>query len=98
MLCVRQTLSALLPPRKSEIDPLPEVVDEVPFETSDLGDVRDPPFSAGAHFFDHPSFFGSEAQFGDADDEDDEGDVEGGWVDEDDEDGHGMDGAECRHQ
>lgn len=70
----------------------------MPFETSDLGDVRDPPFSAGAHFFDHPSFFGSDAQFGDADDEDDEGDVEGGWVDEDDEDGHGMDGAECRHQ
>lgn len=93
----RTALTALLPPHKPEMDPLPEVVDEVPFETSDLGDVRDPPFSAGAHFFDHhPSFgFGFGAQFGDDDDDDDPA---GEWVDEDDGDGEGMDGAECRHQ
>lgn len=79
------------------MDPQPEIVDEVPFEQSDLGDVRDVPFSAGAHFFDHPSFgFG---QFGGHDDDDDdddeeEDDDEGAWIDEDD----GMEGPDCRHQ
>lgn len=91
-----QALTALLPPSKQEMDPLPEIVDEVPFEQSDLGDVRDPPLSAGAHFFDHSfaSFAGSDMQFGGLDDEDEGGD----WVDEDEEDEEGMEAPECAHQ
>ncbi|TFK27171.1 chaperone regulator [Coprinopsis marcescibilis] len=33
-------LAALLPPKKPEIDPLPEIVDEVPFEESDIGEIQ----------------------------------------------------------
>ncbi|KAI0787817.1 DnaJ-domain-containing protein [Fomes fomentarius] len=79
-----QALAAVLPPKKPEMDPKPAVVDEVPFEESDIVDVRETPFPAGSNFFDHASGF----QFG----EDDEAD----WEDDDDDD----DGTEpeCRTQ
>ncbi|RPD75245.1 DnaJ-domain-containing protein [Lentinus tigrinus ALCF2SS1-7] len=78
-----QALEAILPPKKPEMDPKPAVVDEVPFEASDIVDVRETPFPAGSNFFDHPSGF----QFGDGDEAD--------WEDdEDDEDGE----PECRPQ
>ena len=74
----------LLPPKKPELDPKPAVIDEVPFEESDLADVRETPF-AGGSFFDH----GFSSQFGD-----DEGDWEDEDSDADDEDGE----PECRTQ
>lgn len=74
------------------MDPRPETVDEVPYEETDMADVRAPPFSAGSPFFDH-SGFGFGQQFGEGDERD--------WVDEEDEDEE--DGAwgaqpECSHQ
>ncbi|KAI0671519.1 DnaJ-domain-containing protein [Trametes maxima] len=78
-------LAALLPPKKPEMEPKPAVVDEVPFEESDIVDVRETPFNASSSFFDHASGF----QFG-AGDEDD-------WEDDEDEDDDGME-PECRTQ
>ena len=49
-------------------------MDEVPFEESDIVDVRETPFPAGSNFFDHQSGF----QFGEGDEAD--------WEDEDDDD------------
>ena len=69
-----QALAALLPPKKPEIDPKPAVIDEVPFEESDIADVRETPF-AGGNFFDH----GFSTQFGeDEEDWEDDDDSEGG--------------------
>ncbi|KAI0784164.1 DnaJ-domain-containing protein [Abortiporus biennis] len=68
-----KALEALLPPKKAEMDPKPAVIDEVPFEESDIVDVRETPFN-GSNFFDH----GFGTQFGE-----DEAD----WEDEDDEHG-----------
>ena len=73
-----------MPPKKAEMDPKPAVVDEVPFEESDIVDVRETPFPAGSNFFDHASGF----QFGEGEEAD--------WEDEDDED-DGME-PECRTQ
>ncbi len=65
------------------MEPKPAVVDEVPFEASDIVDVSETPFPSGSNFFDHPSG----VQFGEGD--------EGDWEDdEDDEDGE----PECRPQ
>lgn len=78
-----QALEKLLPPKRTEVDPLPAVVDEADFEESDIVDVRARSFPAG-DFFDQA--FAS--QFGE-----DEGD----WEDEDedeDEDGE----PDCRQQ
>ncbi|KAG6832823.1 hypothetical protein H0H92_009442 [Tricholoma furcatifolium] len=66
-------LEALLPRKRSNPDPLPEVVTDAEFEESDIMDVRFRSFPAGKAFFDEFS-----PQFGD-DDEDD-------WEDEDDDD------------
>ncbi|KAI0710127.1 DnaJ-domain-containing protein [Earliella scabrosa] len=52
-----QALSALLPPKKPEMDPKPAVVDEVPFEESDIVDFGE----------------GDEADWEDEDDDDDDG-------------------------
>lgn len=80
-----QTLEAILPPKKAEMEPKPAVIDEVPFEEGDIVDVRATPF-AGSNFFDH----GFDTQFG-------EGDGDGWEDDEDDEDDeHGE--PECRPQ
>ncbi|KAI9000640.1 DnaJ-domain-containing protein [Trametes punicea] len=79
-----KALAGILPPKKPEMDPKPAVVDEVPFEESDIVDVRETPFNASSSFFDHASGF----QFG--------GDDEDEWEDDDDED-DGME-PECRTQ
>lgn len=69
------------------MDPRPAVIDEVPFEESDIVDVRESPF-APSNFFDHG--FGA-AQFG-ADNEED-------WEDDDDEDDDEIPGQpDCRPQ
>ncbi|EIW57392.1 DnaJ-domain-containing protein [Trametes versicolor FP-101664 SS1] len=78
-----KALAGLLPPKKPEMDPKPAVVDEVPFEESDIVDVRATPFNASSSFFDHASGF----QFG--------GDEEDWEDDEDDDDGAE---PECRPQ
>ena len=67
-LTARQALAAILPPKKAEMEPKPAVVDEVPFEASDIVDVRETPFPAGSNFFDHASGF----QFGEGDEEDED--------------------------
>ncbi|KAI0925708.1 hypothetical protein AcV5_008373 [Taiwanofungus camphoratus] len=86
----KAALESFLPPKKSEMDPKPAIVDELPFEESDMQDVRETPFSAaGAHFFDHD--LGS--QYGEG------GDAE--WEDEDedeDEDEHFGAQPECAQQ
>ena len=66
------------------MEPKPAIVDEVPFEESDIVDVRETPFPAGSNFFDHPSGF----QFGEGDEDD--------WEDDEDEDEDGE--PECRPQ
>ncbi|KAJ4480078.1 hypothetical protein J3R30DRAFT_3468087 [Lentinula aciculospora] len=71
----RQTLANLLPPKKPEMQPQPEIVDEVNFEEID---VRSPSFPASQDFFDH----GFANQRVDIHDED-------GWEDEDDDDDEG---------
>ncbi|KAI0329112.1 DnaJ-domain-containing protein [Cubamyces sp. BRFM 1775] len=81
-----KTLADILPPKKPEMDPKPAVVDEVPFEESDIVDVRETPFNASSSFFDHASGF----QFA--------GGGEDEWEDEeDDDDDDGME-PECRTQ
>ncbi|KAH9945316.1 DnaJ-domain-containing protein [Epithele typhae] len=71
-------LAAVLPPKKAEMDPKPAVVDEVPFEESEIVDVRERPFPAGSNFFDHAHGFqfgeGEEADWEDDEDDDDEDD------------------------
>ncbi|TRM66449.1 hypothetical protein BD626DRAFT_487788 [Schizophyllum amplum] len=80
-------LASLLPPKRSNPEPAPEIVDEVKYEEIDIEDVRGRSYPAGADFFDSAGF-----QFGDGGDGDD-------WEDDDedeDEDGHGE--PECRPQ
>ena len=87
-----QALGSLLPPKKPEMDPRPAVVDEVPFEESDLVDVRSQRFS-GSAFFDRSAFgrqFGEDEDAWEDEDEDED--------DEDDEWGpHGHE-PECQPQ
>ncbi|KAI0312108.1 DnaJ C terminal domain-containing protein [Amylostereum chailletii] len=76
-------LQALLPPKRVDVDPQPEIVDTAGYEESDMVDVREQAFPASAEFFDRafpPQF----------------GDDENAWEDEDDEDGQGD--PECRTQ
>jgi len=76
----------LLPPKRVDVDPQPETVDEADFEESDIVDVRARSFPASQNFFDQ----GFASQFGESNDDD--------WED-DDEDEDDMDGEpECRPQ
>lgn len=81
-----QALEAFLPPKRSNPEPLPEIVVEADFEEGDIADVRSRSFPASPNFFDQFA-----PQFGD--DEDD-------WVEEDDdEDDSGMrPQPECQQQ
>ncbi|KAL4066704.1 hypothetical protein J3A83DRAFT_4098420, partial [Scleroderma citrinum] len=84
----QEALARLLPPKKADLDPAPEIVDIAPFEEADVADVRARCFPASSDFFDQA--FAS--QFGG--DEDD-------WEDDDDDvyDDHEMGGEpECRPQ
>lgn len=67
------------------MDPKPAVIDEVPFEESDIADVREPPFPG--NFFDDGY---ANDQFGEH---------EGDWEDEDEDedDDEGVE-PECRQQ
>ncbi|KAI6133537.1 DnaJ C terminal domain-containing protein [Pisolithus croceorrhizus] len=63
-------LARLLPPKKVDIDPAPEVMDEAPFEEADLEDVRARCFPASSDFFDQA--FASQFGEGDGDEWEDE--------------------------
>jgi curved DNA-binding protein CbpA len=86
----RQTLAKLIPPKKSDVDPLPAIVDDANFEESDIVDVRQRSFPASSDFFDQ----GFASQFGDGDEDD--------WEDDDDDDERDYDDGgpdpECRPQ
>lgn len=65
----------MLPPKKTDIEPLPEIVDVVAFEESTLTEVRARSYPAGSDFFDQA--FASQFGEGDENDwEDDDGDDE----------------------
>ena len=76
VLCPSQALAALLPPKKTDIEPLPENVVQVAFEEGTLAKVRARSFPAGSGFFDQafPSQFGE----GDENDWEDDGDEDDG--------------------
>ena len=59
-------MASLLPPKKADLEPLPEIIDDAKYEETDIVDVRSRSFPASAHFFDQefPSQFGE----GDEDD------------------------------
>ena len=78
---------SVLPPKRTDVDPQPDIVDEANFEESDIVDVRARSFPASPNFFDQgfPSQFG-----GDENDWEDE--------DEDDDDDHVNLEPECRTQ
>ncbi|KAF9484340.1 DnaJ-domain-containing protein [Pholiota conissans] len=78
----KPAIEAILPAKRLEVDPLPEIVDEADFEESDIVDVGARSFPAG-NFFDQ----GFASQFGE--DEED-------WEDEEDEEMDGE--PECRPQ
>ncbi|KAG6844960.1 hypothetical protein H0H87_002074 [Tephrocybe sp. NHM501043] len=83
----KKALESLLPPKRSNPEPLPEIVTEAEFEESDIMDVRFRSFPADQAFFDEFS-----PQFG--------GDNEDDWSDEDEDDGdyeHGPQ-PECHPQ
>jgi DnaJ family protein A protein 2 len=84
-----EALERLLPSKKPDMDPMPEIVDEIPYEEGDIVDVRARSFPAGSDFFDQ----GFASQFGEGDEDD--------WEDEDgdDYDDDNMGGEpECRPQ
>ena len=60
---VIQALQSLLPPKKKNIEPLPEIVDEVDYEESDIAELR-------STFLDHG--FGDESDWEDDDDDDED--------------------------
>jgi len=76
----------LLPAKRSEVDPPPEIVDEPDFEESDIVEVRSRPFPASPDFFDQCF-----SQFGENEDD---------WEDDEDEGDPDMgdDEPECRSQ
>lgn len=76
-------MASILPPKRAEVDPQPDIIDEADFEESDIVDVRARSFPASPNFFDQ----GFASQFG--------GDHEHDWEDEDDDDD---DEPECRPQ
>lgn len=73
----------MLPPKKVDVDPKPEIVDEAAYEETDVVEVRSRSFPAGSDFFDQ----GFASQFGED---------EGAWEDDDDDD-EGVE-PECRPQ
>ncbi len=77
-----QELEKHLPPKKPELDPQPDKVDEVKYEEGDFVDVRARSFPAGAEFMDQ----NFTSQFGEGDDND--------WTDDDDDE----DGPDCPQQ
>ena len=81
-----QALEALLPPKKTDVEPRPAVVDEAEYEESDMVEVRARSFPADTDFFDQGFAFAS--QFGEGADEE-------AWEDDDDEGGAE---PECRTQ
>ncbi|KAF9466534.1 DnaJ-domain-containing protein [Collybia nuda] len=70
-----KVLGELLPPKRSNPEPRPEIVDIANFEESDIVDVRSRSFPASPNFFDHgfPSQFGDDEENWEDDDDDDEG-------------------------
>ena len=78
-------LASILPPKRTDVDPQPDVVDEANFEESDIVDVRARSFPASPNFFDQ----GFPSQFG-GDDND--------WEDDDDDDDDDNLEPECRPQ
>jgi DnaJ homolog subfamily A member 2 len=42
----------MLPPKKADLEPRPPVVDEVPFEVSNITEARGTPFPDASDFFD----------------------------------------------
>ena len=78
-MCNVQTLEKLLPPRRPNLEPRPEVVDAPDYEEADSADVRTRSFPAGADFLNQSAF--SAFQFGADEDED-------AWTDDDDDDGN----------
>ncbi|KAJ3770814.1 DnaJ-domain-containing protein [Lentinula raphanica] len=83
-----QVLENILPPKKPEMQPQPEIVDEVNFEEID---VRSQSFPASQDFFDH-GFANQRDEIIDEDWEDEDDDEEG------DEFMHGPAEPECRQQ
>ncbi|KAF7312123.1 DNAj-like protein subfamily a member 2-like protein [Mycena indigotica] len=81
------SLISMLPPKKGDLDPPPEVVSSAIFVEADIEEVRERHFPAGSDFFD--SAFAH--QFGEDEDE---------WEDEDDDedDEYGGGEPECRPQ
>lgn len=85
---ILKVLESLLPPKKPELEPQPDVVDEVDYEESDIVDVRGRSSAGGPDFLER----GFATQFGDNEDD---------WEDEDEEDVYGdeMGGRpDCQHQ
>ncbi|KAG6854393.1 hypothetical protein C0991_007384 [Blastosporella zonata] len=75
----KKALEVLLPPKRSNPEPLPEIVTEAEFEESDIMDVRFRSFPASQAFFDEfsPQFGGDDENDWEDEDED-EDDYEGG--------------------
>lgn len=63
VLRVLQALESLLPPKKKDLEPLPDVVDEADYQESDIAELR-------STFLDHG--FGDESEWEDDDDDEDE--------------------------
>ncbi|KAJ7650673.1 hypothetical protein FB45DRAFT_888457 [Roridomyces roridus] len=82
----QKTLLSLIPPKKPDMEPLPEVVTTVAFEEADIEAVRQRYFPA-TDFFDR----GFASQFGEGDEDD--------WEDDEDDERFGGPGEpECRPQ
>lgn len=58
----------MLPPKKKDVEPRPSVVDEAPFEISDIAETRGSAFAGASDFFDQEN----EDDWEDEDDEDGE--------------------------
>jgi len=78
-----QALEGLLPPKKTDVEPKPAIVDDARYEECNMAEVRARSFPAGSDFFDQ----GFASQFGEGADDD-------AWEDDEDE---GAD-PECRTQ
>jgi len=64
----RVALESMLPPKKKDVEPRPSVVDEAPFEISDIAETRGSAFAGASDFFDQEN----EDDWEDEDDEDGE--------------------------
>ena len=74
-LIYSQVLISVLPPKRSDVDPQPDIVDEANFEESDILDVRARSFPASPNFFDQgfPSQFGGDENWEDENEDEDDG-------------------------